>query len=287
MVVSALANLTAIADATNRAHEAVNSLGARGVVIHISNTTEVSLDLGAVPNLESGEFVDPPDPSIPAAHVSVLGVKGSLLSGFAAQGSVEYFSPGLDLRYYVDWEVPLVGENSGTSRLDGGAREYFDVADSVGGTTNAVAKHEISFAPTSSEWKRCAACASLNQQSGGLDYACAAAGTHDNSVSGEYRVISRGWVGVNPVVGARCSACQCMLMEPGSAGPCPGAGTHIPVADESYTLVNHAQAPGESGWQFCGLCAALVIDASRPCPSGGAHAVVDLPPISLWTDPLP
>jgi hypothetical protein len=281
MALQAISNLAAIAGDVARIYSEVNTLLSKGIVIQIENKTRTPLVLARSEH-NSGGFNDPPDNTIPPDHVSTFGSKGSLALGVATAGRVTYGGTGLDLSYQVDWDVPLFGQNTGGSRCDGGARQYFVAAASVGAFAVSIAKHELSEKQTQDQWKRCAKCGTLNHQTGGLDAACIAGGTHDNSTSRNYRVISRGVQGVDPWVGKRCTKCECMVIGP-IPGPCYAGGLHDLSDPEWYTLVSHPNAPGETGWHPCALCTGIVIDPSRGCASGANHIVAPGPVFNIST----
>lgn len=268
MALQVISNLVAIAGDVTRIYNEVNTFVSRGIVIQISNKTRTPIVFVGSEH-DSGDFNDPPDNTIPPDHVSTFGSKGSLTLGPATAGRVAYSGAGLDLTYKIDWEVPLLGENTSNSRCDGGARQYFVAAKTVGQFSVVVAKHELSEKQTQDQWKRCEKCGTLNHQTSELDAACIAGGTHDNSTSRNYRVISRGMLGVDPWVGKRCTKCECMVMGP--TGPCYAGGLHDLSDPNSYTLVSHPNAPGETGWRLCGVCTGIVIDSSRGCASGASH----------------
>jgi hypothetical protein len=135
-----------IAQKVQRTLTEVNTILSSGVVVHIENRTSLALVLSQQAH-DSGGFNDPPDPNIPANHASIFGSKGSLALGPAAAGRVSYRAEGIDLDYHIAWEVPLLGDNTGSSRCDGGAREYCVAAFSIGAFGQAVAKHDLSFKP--------------------------------------------------------------------------------------------------------------------------------------------
>ena len=258
----------------------VNTFVSRGVVVHIENRTSVALELVRKEH-DSGDFNDPPDPTIPPNHASLFGSKGSLGLGPASVGRVEYTGSGLNLTYHIDWEVPILGDNTGSSRCDGGARQYFRATNSIGGFASSIAKHDLAFKAMEDQWRRCATCATLNHQTGGLDAACVNGTTHDNSVSANYFLISGGVMGVDPFVAKRCTKCECLISVP-VPGACAAGGVHDPSDPGFYTVVAESNAPGDPGWRVCATCAGLVIDASRPCPSGGTHVTVPLPSFTFW-----
>jgi hypothetical protein len=271
MVLQVVSNLAAIAATVAQILSQVNSVTSRGLAIQIDNKTHTPLVLINSAH-DSGGFNDPPDNTIPADHASIFGSKGTI----GTAGRVQYGGSGLDLAYHVSWDVPLIGANTGTTRVDGGVAPYYLAVNSLGALAVAVAKHELLEHQTEDQWRRCAKCGTLNHQTGGLDAVCIAGGTHDASVSRNYKVISRG---VTPW--KRCTKCECMVS---GSGPCHAGGLHDLTASGSYTLVSHANAPGETGWRMCGLCAALVIDSGRPCPSGATHVVAPEPVFKMWSN---
>lgn len=271
----------AIAQKGTQLANEVNTVVSRGVVVHIENRTSVSLELIAKEH-DSGDFNDPPDNTIPPNHASLFGSKGSIFGlGPAAVGRVQYAGQNLDLAYHVDWDVPIIGDNSGSSRCDGGARQYFRASSSVGGFASSIAKHDLSFKSIEDKWRRCARCGTLNRQTGGLDSACVNGTTHDNSVSHNYFLISDGSLGVDPFVAKHCTKCECLISLP-VPGSCAAGGVHDVSEPGFYTIVAEANAPGETGWRVCATCTGLVIDASRPCPTGGVHTTVPAPVFTFW-----
>lgn len=259
----------------------VNTFLQRGVVIHVENRTSVPLKLIGSGEHDSGGFNDPPDPLIPPNHASLFGSKGSLGLGPAAVGRVQYSGVGLDLRYDINWEVPLIGDNTGSSKCDGGAREYFETTNSIGAFASSISKYDFSFKTLEDGWRRCARCGTLNRQTGGLDAACVNGTTHDNSLSKNYFLISGGMFGVNPFVAKHCPNCECMFSVP-FPGSCAAGGLHDASEPGFFTIVAATNAPGEAGWRFCATCSGLVIDPSRPCPAGGSHTVVPVPMFTVW-----
>lgn len=116
MVLFAIATeAAAIAQKAQQIAGEVNTWISRGVVVHIENRTSVPFARGSVEH-DSGGFSDPPDPTIPPNHASLFGVKGSITVGFAAVGRMQYTATNLNLTYYIDWEVPILGDNAGSSR---------------------------------------------------------------------------------------------------------------------------------------------------------------------------
>lgn len=282
-LVNLAAGAAAIAQKAQQLASEVNTLLSRGVVVHIENRTSVPLVLvPAGTGHDSGGFNDPPDPTIPPNHASLFGSKGSLGLGPAAVGRVHYGGSGLDLSYTVSWDVPILGENTGSSRCDGGARQYFRATDSVGAFGSSIAKHELSFRPMEDQWRRCARCGVLNHQTGGLDAACVNGTTHDNSASKNYFVISDGTFGVDLFVAKHCTKCECLISIPAVQPACAAGGQHDSSEPNSYVIVAAANAPGETGWHICVMCAGLVIDSSRPCPAGGIHVVAPAPIFAMW-----
>ena len=270
----------AIAQRAQQLASEVNTVLSRGVVIHIENRTSVSLALINTAH-DSGDFNDPPDPVIPANHASLFGSKGSLSLGPATAGRAQYAGSGLDLAYHIQWDVPIIGDNTGASRCDGGARQYFLATHSVGGFASSIAKHDLSFKALEDQWRRCARCGILNHQTGGLDAACVNGTTHDNLASKNYVLISGGSLGVDPFVAAHCTKCECLISVP-APGACAAGGAHDASGTSFYTIVSAANAPGDTGWLVCVSCGGLVIDASRPCPSGGIHTVLPAPVFTFW-----
>lgn len=258
----------------------VNTLLSRGVVVHIENRTSLTLRL-LTGTHDSGDFNDPPDPVVPPEHASIFGSKGSLSLGPATSGRVQYRADGIDLDYHLSWEVPVLGDNTGSSRCDGGAREYFVASSSIGAFEASVAKHDLSFRNLEDTWHRCARCGMLNRRTADLDSACVMGAVHDNTASSKYFIIASGAFGVNPFVAKRCIKCDCMTSIPGVLGAC-AAGAEHEASDAMYTVVSHAKAPGEAGWHVCAKCTGFVRDASRACPAGGTHVVVPVPEFTFW-----
>lgn len=268
MTIQAIANAAGIAASVAEAAGKIASALQTGTVLQIKNASATPLSFSGNAVHDSGEFAVAPDPTIPPNTVSIFGVKGLVAN--PPKGWLTYNAVGRNLSLSLSWEVPLIGAPTANCRLDGGARDYYErnVTTGLDGV-----KGELSDRRIEVEWRRCMKCGSLNHQTGGLDYACAANGTHDNSVSASYKVIPEG---ISPW--RRCSKCECMVTFP---GPCYGGGIHDVAAGPSYTLVSLPGAPGEAGWRACGKCGALVVDESRSCPAGGSHLCIPAPSFTV------
>jgi hypothetical protein len=246
-----------------------------GTVVQVFNRTGTTLLLHVrqFPNpTESGEFAEPPDNTIPPAQVSTFGVKGVL----GTNGSVIYGSgdPGLSLGFGVSWEIQHFQDPVGGSYVDGSAAPYFRAATSIG---DQKIKCDLTERPTEAGWRRCNNCGRLNHQLDGLDSACAGVDTHDNAGSQAYRVI-QGQVLIGGFLWdwRRCRKCACLIQVP-NVGACYDGGPHDPEAD-SYTVVPDPAAPGQQGWQCCGMCSGLVLGGAIRCPSlATQHVIVPVP----------
>ena len=283
MVLQLLTQTVAIGAKVKEIHDQMNTLFTRGIVVTIANATSEMLKLTHQEHT-SGAFEVPPDNNIPPAHASTFGSKGSLGFGFASKGKVRYSGTTLNFDYIINWEVPIIGDNYCIGTKEGGARRYIEAAGSTGAFAVPSSKHDLWFAPTQDQWRRCGRCGTLNLQAGGLDGACVGGGTHDNSVSGNYFVLSQGFPSLDPWVGKHCGRCDCMVHgEALIPGSCAAGGNHDQSQPGWYALVADAGSPGETGWRLCGLCNGIVIDPSRPCPSGGwPHAVLPAPVFNMW-----
>ncbi|WP_396275065.1 hypothetical protein [Hyphomonas sp.] len=246
-----------------------------GSVIQVFNRTRTTVGLLPGP-VASGEFIEPPDNTIPPDQVSTFGVKGLL----GTSGRVLYNSndPGLFFGYEVSWDVPRIGEPTGNGVVTGGAAPYLAAKKSIG---NQKMKHDLIERPTEKGWRRCLKCGTLNHQTNGLDSVCVAGGTHDDAGQA-YQVIQGGAMILPSRLAnwKRCRKCSCMVAIPGTA-PCHAGSMHD-LENANYTLVADAAAPGQAGWLFCGICCGLVRDTTLRCPGPVAsHIVAPLPVVTV------